>query len=134
MLSKLDKHGENSGFPYVLFSLYQILNYALIYPAWIWQTQQYIYPFWRLEFISCIIFLVLALRKYWPRLIKKYYALCWCLAVGWSLPFSNTIFLLRDYTNDIGGVTDCIIALFTLALIVDWLSFSIILAIVSVVV
>ncbi len=75
------------------------------------------------------MFFLLKKLKRIRRKIKKYYVLCWCIAIIWSLPLSNTIFLLRDYNNDIGGVTDCIIALFTLALIVDWLSFSVILII-----
>ena len=127
LLYKLNKHGEASGFPYILFSLYQILNYLLLYPAWLWQTGHYNFPFWHLHIISFASFFLLSLKKYWFKNLKKYYVLCWCVAITWALPTSNTIFLLRNYNHITSSITDCIIALFTLALIVDWLSFTIIL-------
>ena len=126
-LTKLNKHGENAGFPYVLFSLYQILYYIFIYSAWTWQAKQHIYPIWHLEVISFTIFILLALKKYWFSFTKKYYTLFWYMAVIWALPFSNTVSLLRYHNNNIDTVINCIFALFILALIVDWLSFSIIL-------
>jgi|GEM_PF-1663811 len=129
-LQRLNKHGEEYGFPYVLFSLYELLNFVLDYPAWIWQNQNFLYPYLliKIEIISFSIFFLLSLRKYWFKGLQKYYPLCWLIGVIWSQPFANTLYFFHYYNSPLTETfTNISFAIFTLILIVDWLSFTIIL-------
>ena len=127
ILCKLKIYGEEYGFPYVLFSCYMLFNYIGFYPWWIITTKNAHFPFLKFHIVSFLFVLALSLKKFWPTKLLKFYTLLWYITLIWCLPFSNAFFLFHKITNPNTVIIDDMLAIFTLILIVDWLSFVIIL-------
>lgn len=127
LIVKINRHAENFGSPFVLFGIYKLVNFLLIYPWWLVYTQQSVYPFWRLEIFSFLFALLLCLKKYWPKKLAVYYAAFGYFTIMWCQPFVNTFFFLNMDTYSTLLSLNFMVTIFILLLIVDWLSFTIIL-------
>lgn len=128
ILLKLNKHAETSNFPYTLFGCFMMVNYLYDYPWWLLSTKQSSYPFWGLHITAFILCTLLALNKLWPQKLKKLLALYWYITVIWTLTFSTSFaFFNGQFDNTRYLVINAMLASFLLILIVDWISFVIIL-------
>ena len=127
LLAKLTEYAESVDTPFVLFAIYMIINYVTDIFLWRWQTGTPD-PNLRYHMLTAILSLILALKNYWPKALSKYYVLCWYLAVLWWLPLKNTMFFLSTHTSDILFVINSLLIIFTMAFILDWMAFMILLA------
>ena len=131
LLNRLNRHGEEYGFPFVLFSLFMILNYVLDIPSWFAYHQGQSNPFFSIQIVSFTLAIIFSLRKFWPQSLQKFYTLGWYGFVIWCNSFVETFYLVH-YTELYPSLTTMLIIngfciLFTLILIVDWISFAVIL-------
>jgi signal transduction histidine kinase len=125
-LEELNRHGEEYGFPYILFACFLIFNYIYDIPWAIWSLEHEHDPFLEMHVFSLILAIVLLFKKFLPPTLAKYYSLYWYLTIIWCLPFSTTFILFHhpEHTNTL--LTNAMLAIFTIILIVDWLSFLVI--------
>ena len=126
LLNRLNRHGEEYGFPFVLFSWYLVVNYLLDYPFDIYYVGLNHDPHLIAELIAASLSLILALKKFWPEKVKKFYTLCWFSLIIWCLPLREVITFLGDAYPNYMIVVDIMLLIFVLVLIMDWLSFVIV--------
>lgn len=115
---------ENSLHQIIPFALFGILTNVPFY----FFNQKFTHPvyenFW-LRFIGFLLCFLLLLKNYWPSRFRKFLPLLWYITLVYMLPF---FFLFMALKNDISSpwlLNMALLVLF-LVLIVDWLSFILI--------
>lgn len=97
-----------------------IVTFPLYY--WIWSS---IFPqpyenLW-LRLIGSLLFLPLVFSERWPSAWKRHLPTLWYFAILYSLPFFFTFMLLKNDSAEV-WVASVVVALFVMALLLDWLS------------
>ena len=103
-----------------------MVNYLLDYPFDIYYVGLNHDPHLIAELIAASLSLILALKKFWPEKVKKFYTLCWFSLIIWCLPLREVITFLGDAYPNYMIVVDIMLLIFVLVLIMDWLSFVIV--------
>ena len=121
--NKVTKYGAN----YALFAAVCIINYLMFY---IYASEHITDPFDGFSFISAIggtFCMILLVRNYWPRGLKKYFPVYWHFTLLFCLSFSTTfIFLIMQ--GEMKWMVNVAVAILLLSILVDsvtfaWLSF-----------
>lgn len=120
--SRVKEHGQQ----YNLFAIFGLINYIL--PFFMWSEDMIIttFPIYLRSFASLFCFLLL-LKDHWPTKLRQYLPLYWYFTLLYSLPFL-TSYLLFFNQGSTDWLMNMVLAIFLLVLLVDWLSFIIILS------
>ena len=108
-----------------LFGIFGIINYPLFYVFWKYYSDSGyddIYP----RSIATLLCFVLALNKFWPTGIKRALPFYWYLTVTYCLPFYGTYAFLMNHAS-FSWTLNIILGLFWLVIVLDWISFAIVL-------
>jgi len=126
-LNFLNKYAERQHFPYKILALYLILNYVFDYFWFLYIASGTNDPILKTEMINLGLSIILFLKEYWPKNLKKFYIIYWYGLIIWCLPYSETFYFLHDVNlrNAILPL-DAMLMIFTLVLSLDWVSFIVI--------
>jgi len=113
------------GAQYIAFGIFSVANYILPYFMWSY-TEHDDYVSLSLRFVAGLLSFFLIMNDYWPKSFRKLLPLYWHITLLFCLPFMTTYMLLSTHAS-IYWLLNMSLALFLLALLVDWLSFTIIL-------
>lgn len=102
------------------FAIFGIINYPVFYLIW------YIHESLFLRLFAGFLCLILALKDYWPQKSQCFLGLYWYLTILYSLPFFGTYMFLVNHGSYTWIMND-MLGLFLLLLVVDWLSFLVLL-------
>ena len=122
LLNRLNKHGEEYGFPYILFAAFMLFNYLVepfIEIYYLGVPDEALFS----QMLAAIFCLILVLKKFWPNNCKKYYVLMWLIFIMWCMPFRMTLFVLQDKYSIYLNSINVMLIIFTIVLIVDWIAF-----------
>lgn len=122
---RLDRRLDETGAPIITFGIFGAINFPLFYLIWLMYGEG---EFTNLT-MRVIVFLLcipLILKNYWPAELKKILSIYWYSTVLFSLPFFGTYMFLIHHASTI-WLTNAMVGLFWLILVVDWLSFTILL-------
>ncbi len=120
------KRVKLAGSFYMTFGIFGVINYPLSYLYYLIHNSADGYESLILRLTATILCFFLSIHKIWPRKIKKYLPLYWHFTLLFCLPFIGTYLLLCNNLS-ISWLMNMVLALFILILIVDWLSFIILL-------
>lgn len=123
----LDKKVEGASPQLITFGLFGIINYPVFYFTWTNVAPQQ-YESLALRLIAAFLCIPLILKNYWPHRLRRYLAIYWYLTLVYCLPFFGTFMLLQNHGSPM-WVTNAMLVLLLLTLLVDWISFTIILLI-----
>ncbi|SDI12845.1 sensor histidine kinase [Propionivibrio dicarboxylicus] len=89
---------------------------------WIWS---YLFPqpyenLW-LRLIGSLLFLPLVFSKHWPSAWRRHLPALWYFTLLYCLPFFFTFMLLKNDSSEV-WIASVLVALFAMALLLDWLS------------
>ena len=120
------KRVEKHGAPYILFGAFACICY--ISPYFMWSYDE-IHGFLLLSLrgTACILCVILMANAYWPEILKKYLPLYWHCILLYCLIFFPTFMIFQTQGATI-WLFNMAIALFFLGVLVDWLSFMVIIA------
>lgn len=79
-----------------------------------------------MRLIAGILCIGLFLQEYWFKLLKKYFAVYWHFTLVYCLPFVNTVMFIT-MRGDVEWLVNFALSTMLLALLVDWVSFTILL-------
>jgi signal transduction histidine kinase len=91
--------------------------YYLIWNAWFPQPYENL----PLRLFGSMLFVPLMLVRYWPRNLVQFLAIYWYLSILFALPFFFTFMFLRNDGSLVWSMS-LLVAVFLLALLVDWLN------------
>jgi signal transduction histidine kinase len=114
------------GAQYLVFGIFGIINYPLVYFIWRDPIPQIYNPF-NLRVIAALLCVPLVFNKRWPAKLRKFLPLYWYLTLLYCLPFFGTYMLLKNQVSMVWLMND-VLALFLLILLVDWLSFVVLIS------
>src|SRR3989338_6829064 len=121
----LKKRAEESQAPYFIFGLFGLINYPTFYIVWKdFMPNEYNNLILRL--IATVLCLPLICHTRWPNGLKVYLPLYWYITVLYCLPFFGTFMFLMNHGSSTWFLNGMLV-LFLLILIVDWLTFFILL-------
>lgn len=123
----LAHHSENSRSVMTLFGIFGLVNYPVFYVFWKYYSDSGyddIYP----RSIAIILCFLLAFNKFWPTGMRPALPLYWYLTVMYCLPFYGTYAFLMNHAS-YSWTLNIILGLFWLVIVLDWVSFAIILPI-----
>ena len=112
------------GAPYQIFGIFCCINYATPYFLWSFDTfsnQEYIIS---IRFIASLLCVGLIMVEQWHKKIRKYLPLYWHFTVMFCLPFITTVTFFITQAQH-GWLLNMALAMFFLAIIVDWQTFII---------
>jgi signal transduction histidine kinase/Na+/proline symporter/ActR/RegA family two-component response regulator len=122
-----EKRVEYFGAQYVLFGVFAVANYVIPYFLWSYNSRSDHYETTiLLRTLAGIFCSMLIVKDYWPRFLQKYLPLYWHFTVLYYLPFMTT-FMVLDNNASVTWLLNMALSLFLLSMLVDWLSFLIIL-------
>lgn len=127
LLISIRQHVDDTGAQYIAFGIFGILNYPLSYFMWHDVIQQAYNPF-SFRLIAGILCVPLVLKNYWPKSISSFLPIYWYLTLLYCLPFFGTYMLLKNQISNAWLMND-VLGLFLLMLLVDWISFIVLIAI-----
>lgn len=116
---------EDFGAQYEIFGIFGLLNYPLYYIVWKFFSSQS-YESLSLRIIATLLCLFLTLNKYWPKKLQIWLPTYWYVTLLFCLPFFFSFMLLKNHAVDVWLMSTTIV-LVLLMLLVDWLSFIILL-------
>ena len=116
---------EDFGAQYVIFGIFGLLNYPLYYIIWKFFSSQS-YESLPLRIVATLLCLFLVLNKYWPKKLQPWLPTYWYITLLFCLPFFFCFMLLKNHAVDVWLMSTTIV-LVLLMLLVDWLSFIILL-------
>ncbi len=116
---------EDFGAQYEIFGIFGLLNYPLYYIVWKFFSNQS-YESFSLRIVAALLCLFLTLNKYWPKKLQIWLPTYWYVTLLFCLPFFFSFMLLKNHAVDIWLMSTTIV-LVLLMLLVDWLSFIILL-------
>lgn len=106
---------------YIAFGIFGIINYPLSYFMWHDVIPQLYNPF-SLRLIAGLLCVPLVLKNYWPPKIRPYLPLYWYTTLLYCLPFFATFMLLKNHLSN-AWLMNLVLGLLLFILLVDWLSF-----------
>ena len=120
LVETLFQKTQANGIPYMAFGGFALINYVIPYFAWTEATHHSMTLTLRL--IAGILCFFLFLKGNWPETLQKYFPIYWYGTLLFCLPFFST-YLLLDEQSSISSWINIVLALFLLAILVDWISF-----------
>ncbi len=121
------QHIENFSPPYKTFALFGIINYPLFY-IFAYHINRQDYTNLTMRLIAGVLCLALLLKDAWPDKLKLALPAYWYLTLIYCLPFFHTYLLFKNHGSPMWQL-HIMLVLYMLILVVDWLSFAIILLI-----
>lgn len=118
---RVDSHGAQ----YELFGIFAVINYIVPYFMWSSSASTYALQI-ILRLIAGGLCFLLIIKDHWRPAFVPYLPLYWHGTLLYCLPFLTT-FMLLDSQGSTFWLLNMILALFLLAILVDWLSFIVIL-------
>jgi signal transduction histidine kinase len=115
---------EGRGTQLIVFGLFGIINYPTFY--FVWQSTTQKYESLTLRLIATFLCFLLVVKNYWPKKLQPYLPMFWYLSLIYCLPFFGTFMLLKNHGSTM-WITNAMLVLMVLTLLVDWLSFAVIL-------
>lgn len=120
--NKVKEYGEQ----YTAFAIFGLVNYVLPFFMWSEEMTEAAFPLYLRCFASLLCFALL-LRAHWPGWLGKLLPLYWYFTLFYTLPFLTAYLLF--YTNgSTNWLMNMVLALFLLVLLIDWISFIILLS------
>lgn len=130
LVKKLNKYTservDDFGAQYLIFGIFGLLNYPLYYIIWKYFSYQS-YENLFLRIIATLLCLFLTLNKFWPKNLRFWLPTYWYITLLFCLPFFFCFMLLKNHASDVWLMSTTIV-LVLLMLLVDWLSFIILLS------
>ena len=126
-LNLLDQRAEAFGVQYKAFAIFVIITYPLAY-FFLYHIEAQTHESLTVRLISFLLCIPLLFSDYWPGKTKKYLNLYWYLTVLYCLPFLGTYMLLQNQMSS-EWLMNIVLGLFLLILLVDWITFIILLSI-----
>lgn len=118
---------KQSGMPSLAFGIFGLLNYPLSFFYWNYVNVQS-YVSLELRLVAMILCLGLVCKNIWPEKLKPYFPSFWYFTILYSLPFFGTYIALQNSLSE-AWVMNMLLGLFLFVLLVDWISFVILLVI-----
>lgn len=112
--------------PTFAFAMFGIVNYPLFYFYWTQLTPQ-AYTNASLRAVAIILCIGVALRNAWPNKLQKYFPIYWFFSILFCLPFFATFMLIMNQGSTM-WLMNVMLILFLMILLVDWLMFSILIS------
>lgn len=116
---------EIFGAQYTTFALFGILNYPFAFLV-LYYLQAQDRESFALRLIACLVCIPLLLHRHWPLKIKRYLPLYWHMVVLYSIPFFGMVMLYRQNFS-LEWLLNMLLGIFLFILLVDWLTFLILL-------
>ncbi|HXW53834.1 MAG TPA: HAMP domain-containing sensor histidine kinase, partial [Myxococcota bacterium] len=111
------------GASYTLFGLFAVLNYIVPYFMWSGSDANHFSLHLTLRFLAASFCFLLIVHEYWPVKLQPWLPCFWHATLLYCLPFYATFMLLDNGCTKF-WLGNSVLALFLLAAIVDWLSFT----------
>lgn len=118
---------EDFGAQYEIFGIFGLLNYPLYYIVWRFFSFQS-YENLSLRVVATLLCLFLTINKYWPKKLQIWLPSYWYVTLLFCLPFFFSFMLLKNHALDIWLMSTTLV-LVLLMLLVDWLSFIVLLTV-----
>ncbi len=109
----------------ILFGIFGVINFPTFYFVWHDLSPQR-YDSLTLRLVATFLCLLLALRNLWPPRLKPFFGVFWYASLVYCLSFFGTYMLLRNHGSPM-WVTNAMLVLMLLTILLDWLSFTIVL-------
>jgi signal transduction histidine kinase len=123
--NKIRQHAEYSAPIMSLFGIFGLINYPIFYFYWKYFSDTHFDDF-LMRIVAVILCLIIALKEFWPPPLKPFIPLFWYGTVCYCLPFFVTYSYIQNPLSSSLSL-NIILALFWLIIILDWVSFSLIL-------
>lgn len=122
----VSKRVEHHGAPYELFGGFAVINYIVPYFMWSPSSNSNFELLILLRLVAGLMCFLLIIKDYWHDSLTRYLPLYWQATLLYCLPFLTT-FMLFDSQGETFWLLNMILAMFLLAVLVDWRSFIMIL-------
>lgn len=120
------KRVEQHGAPYELFGGFAVINYIVPYFMWSPSSNSNFELLILLRLVAGLMCFLLIIKDYWRESFVRYLPLYWQATLLYCLPFLTT-YMLFDSQGETFWLLNMILAMFLLAVLVDWRSFIVIL-------
>ena len=120
--NRVKEHGQQ----YMAFAIFGLINYILPFFMWSEDMIETAFPLYIRSFASLFCFILL-LKDHWPNKFRKWLPLYWYFTLLYTLPFL-TSYLLFYNQGSTNWLMNMVLALFLLVLLVDWISFVVLLS------
>ncbi len=124
--SFIDGRVEQFGAQYVAFGILGVVNYPLSYFMW-HDIKHQAYESLGLRLVASLLCLPLALKNFWPKRLLSLLPMYWYLTILYCLPFFASFMLLKNHLSS-DWLMNTVLGLLLLVLVVDWLSFTLLLS------
>lgn len=111
----------------LLFGIFGLVNFPTFYFVWHDLSPQR-YDSLTLRLVATALCLSLILKKFWPSSLKPYFGVFWYVTLIYCLSFFGTFMLLQNHGSPM-WVTNAMLVLMLLTILLDWISFSVVLII-----
>lgn len=122
ILSKVKEHGPQ----YTAFAIFGLINFVLPFFMWSQEMLEATLLLYLRSFASLLCF-VLLLRDYWPNKLRIFLPFYWYFTLLYCLSFLTSYLLLLNQGSTY-WLMNLVLAIFLLVLLVDWVSFIILLS------
>lgn len=123
----LNEHSQYSDPVMKVFGIFGLINFPFFYLYWKLYADVH-YDDIILRCIATLLCLFLALKKFWPPFLKPLLPFYWYCTVTFCIPFYATYVFLQTPASNSWGL-NIILGLFWLIIILDWISFTIVLCV-----
>ena len=120
--NRVREHGEQ----YMAFAIFGLINYILPFFMWSEDMIETAFPLYIRSFASLFCFILL-LKDHWPNSLRKWLPLYWYFTLLYTLPFLTSYLLFYNHGST-NWLMNMVLALFLLVLLVDWISFVVLLS------
>ena len=120
------KRVDRFGAQYATFGLFGVINYPFSFLVLYYLESQENESLW-LRLLACSLCIPLILHNLWPRRARFYLPLYWHLTLLYCIPFFAAVMLLRNGLS-LEWLLNLLLGLFLFVLLVDWLTFLIMLS------
>lgn len=120
------KRVEKYGAPYLVFSVFGVINYPLACVVLYWFSGSSSADL-IIRVCATILSFGLLIRNYWPLCLRRYYALYWYCSITFSVPILATYLLLKN-SGSLWWLMNYGTAILVFVLIVDWCTFFVLFA------
>jgi two-component system CAI-1 autoinducer sensor kinase/phosphatase CqsS len=125
LLFKFNKRVQDYGPQYFLFGIFGVINYPTFYIIWSYYSLQQ-FENLTLRVAATVLSIPLLFVKFWPSRLKVFLPAYYYLTLTFCLPFFFTYLLLMNDFSDVWLMATTITIMW-LMLLVDWVSFVILL-------
>lgn len=113
---------QEHGAPYEIFGVFAVINYIVPYFMWSPSSTSDFALLIFLRLVAGILCFLLIIKDHWHATLLPYLPLYWHITLLYCLPFL-TSYMLFDSHGETFWLLNLILALFLLAILVDWRSF-----------